>query len=693
MFDNLQLLCLAGAAVIASVLFLALLERRNRRVVPVPVQLLAAGAWLWHTGALLVVLLSDLSGDFAALAHRVGIAVMALGLLLVPSAMLHGLCRVLRTGFTLRQRPDRRHLLAYLPLAALVPALALIAEGERGRFLATLEPLVLPCVLGLAGVSLATAAVCLGCRRRLDLPRGGPFLTALAAALAGVTALQLVVFLHARHTWPGWADYWLLALTLSPLVPALLFAYFVLRYQFMQLVVERALVYGAVVVGVLVLHRVVFEDVARTLPERARVPLGLLEGMAVLTLVVAYRPFRRRTAEALRYLLGAPAGRLREQTRRLAMELSARAGQPPEELLAWFVGAARSALGAEHAAGWLFCPPGRVGASCGDTDRLPHEEARALHEELATARAPVWTCQEPVSQAAAEGLRRAGTSVAAVLAHHGIAGLLLFGGRSRQPQLGEEEVTAVALLTEQLAVTLDNSLLQAERLAAERRALQAEKLSALGLLASSIAHEVKNPLSAIKTIATVLAEDLGPDSPHAEDLRLVLGEVDRLAATTAQLLEFARPARGPGAPGPVSEVLGGTMRLLRHLARQRGVALEMSLEDGPTAAQADGQALREIVVNLLTNSIEAAGPGGRVTVACRRENGSVVVEVSDSGPGLPPEVRERLFEPFLTTKEGGTGLGLYLVGRRVRELGGEVRCDGAQRGGTSFTVRLPCGEG
>src|SRR5262249_49722654 len=79
---------------------------------------------------------------------------------------------------------------------------------------------------------------------------------------------------------------------------------------------------------------------------------------------------------------------------------------------------------------------------------------------------------------------------------------------------------------------------------------------------------------------------------------------------------------------------------------------------------------------LATNWIEAAGPGGRATPACRRRDGGVVAEVSDSGRGLPPEVRERLFEPFLTTKEGGTGLGLYLVGRRVRELGGEVRCAG-----------------
>ena len=86
----------------------------------------------------------------------------------------------------------------------------------------------------------------------------------------------------------------------------------------------------------------------------------------------------------------------------------------------------------------------------------------------------------------------------------------------------------------------------------------------------------------------------------------------------------------------------------------------------------------------------AAGPGGRVVVRCTRANGCVVTEVRDDGPGLPAEVRAGLFEPFLTTKEGGTGLGLYVVGRRVRELGGDIACASSPETGTTFTVRLPC---
>lgn len=172
-----------------------------------------------------------------------------------------------------------------------------------------------------------------------------------------------------------------------------------------------------------------------------------------------------------------------------------------------------------------------------------------------------------------------------VLAHQEIRGLLVFGRRKGHRDLSEEEVSAVVLLAEQLAITLNSRLLHAERLEAERKVLQSEKLSALGLLASSIAHEVKNPLSSIKTIATVLAEQLGPGSSHAEDLQLIAGEVDRLALTTSQLLAFARPSRKEGEPCQVERVLEGTLQVMRHLAKQREVSLDFQHPVGSGACR------------------------------------------------------------------------------------------------------------
>jgi signal transduction histidine kinase len=217
--------------------------------------------------------------------------------------------------------------------------------------------------------------------------------------------------------------------------------------------------------------------------------------------------------------------------------------------------------------------------------------------------------------------------------------------------------------------------------------LQNEKLSTLGLIAGSIAHEVKNPLSSIKTIASVLAEDLGDE--HKEDFELIVGEIDRLSGTVTQLLQFARPANEASSNGSTLNSIQGTLRVLGHLAKQRNVSMDVDLPETLPAISANHDMLREVIFNLISNSIDATSGGGHVGVLCRGEEGRVKIEVRDDGPGLSPEVQDRLFEPFVTTKDGGTGLGLYIVGRRVREMGGEIHCETQKGEGTVFTVILP----
>ena len=133
--------------------------------------------------------------------------------------------------------------------------------------------------------------------------------------------------------------------------------------------------------------------------------------------------------------------------------------------------------------------------------------------------------------------------------------------------------------------------------------------------------------------------------------------------------------------------------MLRHLARQHDVALEVVIPADLPLVRADDPALREIFFNLLNNALDAAGPGGRVSVRCCLIDSHVVAEVRDSGAGLPTAVHERLFEPFLTTKTNGTGLGLHVVGRRIRETGGSIACESGTDRGTLFTVRLPVAQG
>jgi signal transduction histidine kinase len=689
MLADLQLFSYGAAAVLETVLLAAMIERRNRRAVTLWMLLVTLGAWLWHTGLFATSLLAESSGPWLVQVQWLAMIVMATGLLLIPSALLHGIRRLQLTGLEVAPPPRAALAICYFPLIAVVPVAVQLRTNPAVGFLPQLDAYVMPYVAWLGTVNALSAIALWRYRGAVAAPRMKQFFAWLSGTL-GVSALALLfVFLFAVRRWPSAASPMTWLVSLLPAVPAFLFAYYVIRFQFVPLLLERTLVYGAIVVGLLLLYRLTMQDVTARLSARYHVDFGILEGGMALLLILIYQPLRQRIAEALRYLLGTRVAKVRGQTRRLAVEMSEKAGRPPEELLTWFAAALIETLGAEYVAGWLLTAGGVPSCRGGNTSVLSDDDVGRLHTDLAGAGLTHCSLHEAPTPAAFDCLSRARAALALRIDHSLIKGIFLIGPLPWQRQLGEEELNFLLLLIEQFGSAVHNSQLLFERQTAERRAFQSEKLATLGLLAGSLAHEIKNPLSSIKTIATVVSEQL-PEGPHHEDLRLILGEIDRLAVTTSQLLEFARPPVASDARGSVADVLERLARLLRLLARQKRVTLDVHIEGRLAPVQADDQALREIFFNLLSNSIEATGAGGWVCVDCRQENGSVIAAVSDNGPGLSPTLNLRLFEPFVTTKETGTGLGLYAVSRRVREVGGEIHCESDPQSGTRFVVRLPC---
>jgi signal transduction histidine kinase len=691
MFETVQLLSLGGATVIGTVVLLALVERRNQRLVRTPLLLQIGGAWLWYAGLLGLVLL--LPEPSAAPLQRMFLVAACAGALLMPCAMSHALLRLWRTGLAMRKHSDLRHGLAYVPMLALAPAAIAIEMPAAADLFAPLATFALPYVAWTSAVNLAAGVTFLYLRRRDDFAAVRSLFAGLAALVFLSTLLHVVTFLVIGDAPFAWVPAARLACALMPAAMVLVLAWFVVRHNVLHMEVDRSAVYAGVIVAALLGHQLLFQHVSALVPEQWRASLVFFEAIALAALVLVYPPLRHRSAEALRYLMGAWVAERRRRLQQLAAEMPAHANQPPGELVGWFGMSLRQALDVDFVAGWLFrTDPGDNSAAplqWGESKRLDAAAAECLCRQLCDAGMVQCSACGAPTVATAETLRTAGASLAVVKPYRTATGLLLIGKHRRNHTLIEEEKNAVLLLVEQLAVTIENGRLQAEQLEAQRRAAQSEKLSALGLLASSIAHEVKNPLSAMKTITTVLAEDLGTDSPHAEDVQVILGEIDRLAATTTQLLDFARP-RGDGCgPASIAPVVEAALRMLRHRARQQNVTIDCAISDTLPAVGAAEPPLREIMFNLLANAIDAASPDGHVAIECAADAGAVVTIVSDSGPGIAAEVRARLFEPFLTTKVNGTGLGLYAVGRRVRELGGAIACSSDAGRGTTFTVRLP----
>jgi signal transduction histidine kinase len=689
MLADLKLFGFGAAAVVETILLVAMLERRNRRSVALWMLLVSLGAWLWHAGSFANGMLRETAGPWSEPRWLI-MTVMATGLLLIPSALLHGVARLHDTGLEVLPPPRPIYAVCYLPLAALIPIALQLRTGSGDDFLKRVDAFIVPYILWIGVANTISAVGFLRFRKHLAGSRISELLAWFAAAWTATALAAAFVFLFAVDRWPSAAALLTWCISLLPVLPALLFAYYVIRFQVVPLVLERTVVYGGIVVGLLLLHRFALEEVTGRLSDRLHIDFGVLEGGVALALILVYQPLRQRIAESLRYLMGSRVATLRSRMRKLAVEMSERGGQSPDELLAWFATALADALSVEYVGAWLFDADGKPSVRCGHTHALTDDHVQFVHAELTTAACRICSIPEASSAKAAEILAAASIGIALRIEHPHVRGLIVTGPLAWHRQMGEEESSLLLLLVEQLGGTIYSSQLQAEGQQAERRALQSEKLATLGLVAGSLAHEIKNPLSSIKTIATVVDEQLGPDSPHREDLRLILGEIDRLSATTTQLLDFARPSNGHHERGSIADVLDRLLRLLKLLARQKNVTLDVQIGERLPAVGANDEALREIFFNLLSNSIEATGAGGTVRVACHQENGSVIATVSDTGTGISAALLERIFDPFVTTKEAGTGLGLYTVSRRVRESGGDIRCESAPQSGTTFVVRLPC---
>lgn len=276
-------------------------------------------------------------------------------------------------------------------------------------------------------------------------------------------------------------------------------------------------------------------------------------------------------------------------------------------------------------------------------------------------------------------------------------GLLLVDSSPRvslDPGL-EGVVTSVC---DQAALVLENSNLLKSRLELQHTIAAQAHMVQLGEMTARIAHEIKNPLSSIKTIVQVMQEDPELQRRYAQDLGLICSEVDRLAATVAQLLSFARPTGEPQESVRLLEVAGSVISFLQRDVQRTGIGIENEIPDELPSVPGTTATFREIFLNLLLNAMQAADD---MTTAIRLaawegvlEDGSegfILLVVEDDGPGVPEQIRERVFTPFFTTRQRGTGLGLSIVKRDVEHLGGRITLESPIRDGrgTRFLMHLP----
>ena len=262
--------------------------------------------------------------------------------------------------------------------------------------------------------------------------------------------------------------------------------------------------------------------------------------------------------------------------------------------------------------------------------------------------------------------------------------------------LAEAEM-CLPYLVEELEATCDNLQQSHEELAsAQQRLVQAERLASMGQLSAGVAHEINNPLGTVLIYSHMLLKQLKEGDSQRDDLNMIVSEAMRCKNIVRGLLDFARQSRVIKAPADLGGIIDEVTHIMATRADAAGLRLTRSVEPDLPTMMLDGSQIKQMLVNLVENSIDAITNGGEVRIAARLcETGDTVeIQVTDDGRGIPRENLSRLFTPFFTTKEmgEGTGLGLAIAYGIVKMHAGDISAESEEGRGTTFTVCLPVGQ-
>ncbi|MEK6324799.1 MAG: ATP-binding protein [Acidobacteriota bacterium] len=606
------------------------------------------------------------------------------GVALLPAALLHahiGFWASLGGYRTLKPRAVRLIGAAlYLPMIVLPYAIYRINVGDYKPYLIELRVLLIPYSIWYLLAMISSALLDWSMKDRLDprAVRERAFFKRLAVLLVlnGVFEFVVVAILRSGPNDVPW-----ILFILSSLFPVFFVAYHVYRYKLVDVAVKDSLVYAMFAVVFIAVYTYGVRRLDQFLVDRFEITPGVVEVILILGMVALASPLVRVIDRMVRRLFASEIGLYRDVVRQVS------SGAEGFGELASLVRYTEETI--------------KRGLDLTDVRVLPFAAMTAGSPERRLAEKMIeWNADVIETD---DDLEAIGATIAYALRRETeLVGLMLI--TVEVPALTSEKRAILDVLAAQVAVEVEGCRLVEEKVQLERELANREHLATLGQMAAQVAHEVKNPLSSIKSIAQVMREEEAL-SGYDKDLSLIVSEIDRLNRTVSQLLAFSRPSHADSQPVQLSDLVNATVTLAGGEAKERGVDLKVESIADVTLTGAQGGALREALSNLVLNALQAIEVGGQVKIEAALEpvgadrrvrpldptSTTLILTVTDTGPGIPVDAQQRVFEPFYSTKSRGTGLGLAIVRRRAVELGGNVALTSPLNNdrGTRFRLIIP----
>ncbi|HEY7163387.1 MAG TPA: ATP-binding protein [Candidatus Binatia bacterium] len=487
-------------------------------------------------------------------------------------------------------------------------------------------------------------------------------------------------------------------------------AYAIGEYRLLDInvVFKKSLVHGFLLLVLLTPCYVLFITGERAAFGKVDYIFSILTLLLFIVIAFLFPKVRFRTEEALERVLFQRRANYRETLLRSSREMVSIVDLEP--LCTSLVKTVAAALGAQTAALYLldehkgnYSLKAAAGSE-GDThpaaplardDPLLHllkaRQEAVVREELEIA-------AEDSTTRAVERMKDVEAEISVpITSKQKLVGILNLGRKQDSEIYGREEIELLSTLANQAAIAIENARLYENLKQSQNTIRRADRLSSLGLLTAGLAHEIRNPLVAIRTFTQLLPERYD-DAEFREGFQgLALKEVDRICGLINDLLSFARPSRPNIAEEDMNDVVDGIARILETEAKEKGVQIKREFATNLPKAWIDREQLKQVFMNLILNAIQAIRDGGSIVIATRSHSTDqqgqpgrfVQVEIRDTGMGIPEENLEHIFDPFFTSKDEGSGLGLSISHQIVQEHGGFILVQSKVGEGTSFLINLP----
>jgi len=712
--EVLQLVGYSIGAVLPLWMGIQLVSRR-RRLSPIERVLVALALSMcgWHSSNLIITLhgLFGLSVNNWVPVLRVADTVAVICITFCYSFLLHVHIHLWANAANrpLKLSEKIRIYLSYAPTIFLTIAIYKIWTGNYAPMLSRVKFLVIPMAVWITYVLAVIAITELLIARKSANRSEQRIMRTLAASFVAIGIVILAALALGLGEGTQLGLYLRTIANLGSLLPSALLAYYIYRYRYLELIIEESLIVASFAAVVLTIYIYGIRTIGDWMTSRYGIRAGVVEALLILGLALAAAPLRGWLEKRFHKLFQREAALYRQ----IVSRISSHAGQYQQlpDLLDFVERQTTTALGLrrvciaindhkeaedeeqngarsnDNADGAVARPRGpRPGSPAGvEVSGKVQISTKAWVEQiLQLSSQNGWS---PVEDN--PSLEENGYTIAYPLRRdEKVSGVLLVDAPSGT--LTEDTRSVLEILAGQVAIAIEDCRLVEENVRLERRLAERERLATLGQMAATVAHEIKNPLSAIKSIAQVMGEDESLGHEYARDLSLIVGETDRLGQSVTQLLSFARKETPSELPSRAEQLINSVVRLFQVSAEKQGVTLSAKIEKDEELDGAAVSAVRVALSNLLLNALQATPAGGKVAVTQKIENAVLVIFVEDSGPGVSDDLRKRIWEPFFTTRQRGTGLGLAIVRKRMQEAGGTARLVPRVNGaGARFELRVP----